>query len=108
MQYEGWRSSFYLLAAIHLTLFFAHFFFGQETLYLNRGVPGKILEQPGTRMNWKNLFTFHVYDRKPFTITEIYRPLVMIVRPVVLLPAIVYAFVMAYTNVTMVSLNPYV
>ncbi|KAJ7439457.1 MFS multidrug transporter [Mycena latifolia] len=107
VQFKGWRSAFYLLAAIHLALFFAHLFFGPETLYLNRRGPGQGYEKEvATRAGWLEYFTFHVYDRRPITLREICRPLIMIWRPVVLLPTLAYAITFAYTNVLMTVLVP--
>lgn len=106
IQVKGWRTSFYLLAAIHLALFFAHLFFGPETLYPSRAPPGKVsnIEDERTRTGWRGLVAFRVYDRRWIPVSEILRPLIMAVRPVVVLPALAYALTFGHTNVLMVSL----
>ncbi|KAJ6466366.1 MFS multidrug transporter [Mycena sanguinolenta] len=101
---HGWRSSFYLAAAIHLALFFAHLFFAPETLYLNRRSPGEgydskeVEEQQG----WSSYFTFKIHDPRSLTLMDFCRPLLMVFRPLVVLPALAYAINFAYTNVLMV------
>ncbi|KAJ7754339.1 MFS general substrate transporter [Mycena maculata] len=108
VQFKGWRSAFYLLAAIHLALFFTHLFFGPETLYLNRLAPGKGFDEKevAARTGWRRYFSFHVYDNRRITFAEICRPLIMVWRPVVVLPALAYAITFAYTNVLMTVLVP--
>ncbi|KAF7357643.1 MFS multidrug transporter [Mycena sanguinolenta] len=110
VQKHGWRSSFYLAAPIHLALFFAHLFFAPETLYLNRRAPGEgydpkeVEEQQG----WSSYFVFKIIDPAPLTLLDFCRPLLMVFRPLVALPALAYAINFAYTNVLMTILIPQV
>ncbi|KAJ7460933.1 MFS multidrug transporter [Mycena galericulata] len=103
VQNKGWQSAFYLLAASHLLLFFAHLFFGPETLYLNRFAPGTGYDEKEvtSRTGWRSYITFYVYDPRHISLGEVFRPLIMIWRPVVLLPALAYAITFSYTNVLM-------
>lgn len=105
MQLKGWRSSFWLLAAIHLTIFFAHLLFGLETLYPNRSPPGKEYDQNEEvteRTSLRQFLGIRIYNRRQIHRREFCRPLGMVVRPVVLLPALAYSITFAYTNVLMV------
>jgi hypothetical protein len=93
-----------LLAPLHLALFFAHLFFAPETLYLNRRSPGegfdpKDIEHQG----WRRYFIFKVFDRRPISVKDVCRPLIMVFRPVVILPALAYSITFSYMNVLMVS-----
>ncbi|KAJ7661697.1 major facilitator superfamily domain-containing protein [Mycena rosella] len=108
VQDKGWRSAFYLLAAIHLALFFAHLFFGPETLYLNRRSPGEGYGEKDVAVHtgWHHYVSFQVFDRRPISVQEIFRPLAMVFRPVVLLPALAYSITFCYTNVMMTILIP--
>ncbi|KAF8208584.1 MFS multidrug transporter [Mycena galopus ATCC 62051] len=99
VQYHGWRAAFYLLAPIHLALFFAHLCFAPETLYLNRR---------SGRRGWRSYFAFKVYDSRPITLKDVGRPLVMIFRPIVFLSALAYSITFSYTNVLMTNLIPQV
>ncbi|KAJ7242882.1 MFS general substrate transporter [Mycena haematopus] len=110
VQNHGWRASFYLTAPIHLALFFGHLFFAPETLYLNRRSPGEgydpkeVEEQQG----WLSYFTFKIHDSNAITLMDICRPLFMVFRPLVLLPALAYSITFSYTNVLMTLLIPQV
>lgn len=106
IQNKGWRSAFYLLAATHLGLFFAHLFFGPETLYPNRVPAGQAVEdnkpiehQTGWREQY---FAFKIHNRKPFDWQEIWRPFAMAARPIVLLSAFSNALPVAYMGLTFV------
>ncbi|KAJ6466365.1 MFS multidrug transporter [Mycena sanguinolenta] len=106
VQKHGWRSSFYLAASIHLALFFAHLFFAPETLYLNRRSPGEGYDpkevEEFEQQQWSSYFIFKVIDPRPLTLMDFCRPLLMVFRPLVVLPALAYAINFAYTNVLMV------
>ncbi|THH29771.1 hypothetical protein EUX98_g4423 [Antrodiella citrinella] len=112
VELKGWRTEFYLLAAIHLTIFFLHLFFGPETLYPERSLPSKELEQekceaPQSEIKWYDQYIgFRIYSKEPFHVREILRPFAMIVRPVVVLPSLAYAITCAYTSVLMSVLVP--
>ncbi|KAJ7118802.1 MFS multidrug transporter [Mycena epipterygia] len=108
VQDKGWRTAFYLLAAIQLALFFAHLFFAPETLYMNRRSPGEGYDEKeaAKRTGWRQYFTFQIFDRRPISVKEICRPLLMVFRPVVLLPALAYSITFSYTNVLMTILIP--
>ncbi|PSR71886.1 hypothetical protein PHLCEN_2v12230 [Hermanssonia centrifuga] len=101
VQNKGWRAAFYLLAAIHLALFFAHLFFGPETLYPNRAAPG---EEPKDAVvsTWYSSYKFQLYSRKPLQLIELWRPFTMAMRPPVLLAAFAIAVPFAYIGVLLI------
>ena len=104
VQYKGWRASLYLLAGIHFALFFAHLAFGPETLYPNRLAPGEKQHDGQKEVSpFQQYFGFRIYRKERIHFMEIIRPLFMVVRPVVLFPALAYAITFSYTNVLMVS-----
>ena len=104
VQLKGWRAEFYLLAGIHLGLFFLHLFFGPETLYPYRSSPGKANElEKWEATRWYDQYIrFRTYKKEPFHLKEILKPFAMALRPVVMLPAVAYAITFAYTGVLMV------
>ncbi|KAL4245865.1 hypothetical protein ABKN59_008794 [Abortiporus biennis] len=108
VQIKGWRTEFYLLASIHLALFFAHLFFGPETLYPNRAPPGEGKEMGiDKHERWYSQYIhFHIYTKTPFRLVELWRPFAMAFRPVVLLSAVAYAITFSYTNVLMTIFVP--
>ncbi|KAF7982219.1 hypothetical protein HWV62_29414 [Athelia sp. TMB] len=106
VQYKGWRASFYLLAGIHFALFFAHLAFGPETLYPNRLAPGETLHDEEEVSTFQQYFGFRVYRKERIHFMEIVRPLFMVIRPVVLFPALAYAITFSYTNVLMTVYVP--
>ncbi|KAF8509789.1 MFS multidrug transporter [Gautieria morchelliformis] len=101
VQFKGWRAAFYLLAAVQLAIFVAHVFLGPETLFLGRGETDEEVEPslPQKRKRWHQYVHFSIYDRTPLQTIEFIRPFFMFARPVVLLPAMAYAFVFAYAHV---------
>lgn len=107
IQNKGWHAAFYLLAAIHFGLFFAHLVFGPETMYPNRVPAGQVdSKMPSTQGRWKDQYlTLRVYDRRPFRWQEIWRPFTMATRPIVLLSALGIALPFAYTGVTLVCFS---
>jgi hypothetical protein len=104
VQFKGWRAAFHLLAAVQLAIFVAHVFLGPETLFLGRG--GIDQEEESSlsqkRKRWHKYVHFSIYDRTPLQTIEFIRPFFMFARPVVLLPAMAYAFVFAYAHVFVV------
>ncbi|EIW84530.1 MFS general substrate transporter [Coniophora puteana RWD-64-598 SS2] len=103
VQFKGWRASLYLVSALQLFLFFAHFFLAPETLFPNRAAPGEAFdtEEVTHRSGWQSLLRFRMYSRKPYQATEFFRFLVMFGRPVVVLATLAYSIVFTYTVVLM-------
>ncbi|KAJ7093782.1 MFS general substrate transporter [Mycena epipterygia] len=108
IQNKGWQQAFYLLAALHFALFFAHLFFAPETLYLNRRAQGDGYDEKEVEeaSGFSSLFKFRLYNRKMITVGEICKPLLMFFRPVVLLPTLAYSLAFGNTNVLMTILIP--
>ncbi|KZP19621.1 MFS general substrate transporter [Athelia psychrophila] len=106
VQYKGWRTAQYLLAGIHLALFFAHLFFGPETIYPNRQAPGETTTDVEQVTTMQQYFSFHIYRKERIPLVEFIRPLFMAARPYVLLPALAYSITFSYTNVFMTVYVP--
>ena len=103
VQLKGWRTAFQLIAAIHLALFVAHIFWGPETLFLEHDQNDEAVRPSSSKKRWRQYVQFGIFDPTPLKTVEFIQPFLMFARPVVLLPAIAYAFVFAYTNVLVVS-----
>jgi len=75
---------------------------------MNRRSPGEGYDEKeaAKRTGWRQYFTFQIFDRRPISVKEICRPLLMVFRPVVLLPALAYSITFSYTNVLMTILIP--
>ncbi|EIW81744.1 MFS general substrate transporter [Coniophora puteana RWD-64-598 SS2] len=108
VQNKGWRSALFLLAAIHLGIFFAHFILGPETLFLDRTAPGQPYNQDevAKRTDWRSFYTLRVFSTRKYQTSEFFRPVIMITRPVVLLPTLAYSITYTYTNVLMTIFVP--
>jgi hypothetical protein len=99
VQRYGWQSSLYLLSAIHLGIFFAHLFFGPETLdppeQARRTSSSSSLARKGGfwdgPMSLRATLGMNSYDLSPISLREIVAPLFMICVPTVVIPVLVCA-----------------
>ncbi|EIW84531.1 MFS general substrate transporter [Coniophora puteana RWD-64-598 SS2] len=103
IQNKGWRTPLYLLAAVYLFLFFAHFFLVPETFFPDRTEPGAPYDEKevSRRGGWHWLLDFRRYSQRPYHISEFCHFLVMFGRPVVLLATAAHTLVFTYTAVLM-------
>lgn len=107
IQIRGWRPVFYILSAVHLGIFFLHLFFGPETIYLHRYLhktPEENQSEQAKQEGLEQFLGFRRYSTARFHIMEIIRPFTMVLRPVILLPAVACAMMFAYTVVETVRL----
>ncbi|GJJ11749.1 hypothetical protein Clacol_005987 [Clathrus columnatus] len=94
----GWRAAFDLTAAMQLALFFAHLFFGPETLRYKSTDSQESSTQ--NRPRKKFAFFFQVYSHEPIRFEEFLRPFFIGFKfPTVFFPAFANALVFCYANV---------
>ena len=102
VQLKGWRTAFQLMAAINLAIFVAHIFLGPETLFPDRDKKEEEVKLSPSKGRWRQYIHFGILDHSPLRLIEFIHPFFMVVRPVILLPAVAYGMVFAYTNALVV------
>lgn len=106
-EHQSWHLIYYILAAMLLALFFAYLAFGPETLYMREGMPYyDASAQPFVTSKQQQYFGFRRINPAPLTVYDFVRPYTLLLSIPVLLAAVSYAVVFAYTSVLLTVETP--